>query len=86
MEIIAQRPKALTKLGFTYCPGCLHGVAHRLIAEAVDEMELNNCMAGVSHPVVFRFLPINSLILIWLKLPIGRAPAVATGMKRARRK
>ena len=42
MEVIAKRPESLTKTPFTYCPGCLHGVAHRLIAEAIDEQGLIN--------------------------------------------
>ena len=42
MEIIAKRPEALTNEPFHYCPGCMHGVAHRLIAEAIDENGLIN--------------------------------------------
>jgi len=83
MEIIAQRPKALTKLGFTYCPGCLHGVAHRLIAEAVDEMELNNVMCGVA-PVGCSVFAYKFFDFDMAEAAHGRAPAVATGMKRAR--
>ena len=48
MEIIAQRPKSLTDLQFTYCPGCTHGMSHRLIAEAIDELDLRNKMMGVA--------------------------------------
>ena len=48
MEIIATRPQSLTSTPFTYCPGCLHGVAHRLIAESIDEFGLVNQMTGVA--------------------------------------
>jgi len=48
VEKIAYRPEALTKVPFTYCPGCLHGVAHRLVAEAIDEHGLINQMTGVA--------------------------------------
>ena len=48
MTVIAKRPDSLRELGFTYCPGCLHGVAHRLIAEAVDELGLKDVMTGVA--------------------------------------
>ena len=68
MEVIATRPKSLTSTPFTYCPGCQHGVAHRLIAEAIDELGLQNTMAGVA-PVGCSVLPINSLILTWRKPP-----------------
>lgn len=83
MEIIAQRPKALTKLGFNYCPGCMHGVAHRLIAEAIDEMELNNIMTGVA-PVGCSVFAYKFFDFDMAEAAHGRAPAVATGMKRAR--
>ena len=48
MQVIAKRPETLTKTPFTYCPGCLHGVAHRLIAEAIEEQGLINLMTGVA--------------------------------------
>ena len=48
MQVIATRPKSLRDVQFTYCPGCLHGVAHRLIAEAIDELGIQNTMTGVA--------------------------------------
>ncbi len=83
MQIIAQRPKALRKVAFTYCPGCLHGVAHRLIAEAIDELELNNSMTGVA-PVGCSVFAYKFFDFDMAQAAHGRAPAVATGMKRAR--
>ena len=83
MEVIAQRPKSLTKTQFHYCPGCLHGVAHRLIAEAADELEMRNSMMGVA-PVGCSVFAYKFFDCDMAEAAHGRAPAVATGMKRAR--
>jgi len=83
MEIIAQRPEALTKVPFHYCPGCMHGVAHRLIAEAIDENGLINQIAGVA-PVGCAVFAYNYFNCDMAEAAHGRAPAVATGIKRAR--
>ncbi len=83
MEVIAKRPNALTSTPFTYCPGCLHGVAHRLIAEAVDELGINNSAAGVA-PVGCSVFAYKFFDFDMAQAAHGRAPAVATGMKRAR--
>lgn len=84
MEIIAQRPKSLRDVPFTYCPGCLHGVAHRLIAEAIDELGIQNSMAGVA-PVGCAVFAYKFFDFDMAQAAHGRAPAVATGMKRARK-
>ncbi|MBW6516720.1 MAG: 2-oxoglutarate oxidoreductase [Candidatus Cloacimonetes bacterium] len=83
MEIIAQRPKSLMKVQFHYCPGCLHGVAHRLIAEAMDELDMRNKMMGVA-PVGCSVFAYKFFDCDMAEAAHGRAPAVATGMKRAR--
>ncbi len=83
MEVIAQRPKALRDIQFTYCPGCLHGVAHRLIAEAIDELEIGNKVMGVA-PVGCSVFAYKFFDCDMAQAAHGRAPAVATGMKRAR--
>ncbi len=83
MEIIATRPESLTKTPFTYCPGCLHGVAHRLIAEAIQEFGLSNKMAGVA-PVGCSVFAYKFFNFDMAQAAHGRAPALATGMKRAR--
>jgi len=83
MEIIAQRPKSLTDLQFTYCPGCTHGISHRLIAEAIDELDLRNKMMGVA-PVGCSVFAYKFFDFDMAEAAHGRAPAVATGMKRAR--
>lgn len=83
MEVIATRPKSLRDVPFTYCPGCQHGVAHRLIAEAIDELGLQNTMAGVA-PVGCAVFAYKFFDFDMAQAAHGRAPAVATGMKRAR--
>lgn len=83
MEIIAQRPKSLTDLQFTYCPGCTHGISHRLIAEAMDELDMRNKMMGVA-PVGCSVFAYKFFDCDMAEAAHGRAPAVATGMKRAR--
>jgi 2-oxoglutarate ferredoxin oxidoreductase subunit beta len=83
MAVIAKRPDSLRELGFTYCPGCLHGVAHRLIAEVVDELGLKDRMTGVA-PVGCSVFAYKFFDFDMAQAAHGRAPAVATGMKRAR--
>jgi len=83
MEVIATRPKSLTETPFTYCPGCLHGVAHRLIAEAMDELDMRNNTMGVA-PVGCSVFAYKFFDCDMAEAAHGRAPAVATGMKRAR--
>jgi len=83
MEVIATRPKSLTDLQFTYCPGCLHGVAHRIIAEVMDELGMRNNMMGVA-PVGCSVFAYKFFDCDMAQAAHGRAPAVATGMKRAR--
>ena len=83
METIATRPKSLTDLQFTYCPGCLHGVAHRLIAEVIDEVDMRDNTMGVA-PVGCSVFAYKFFNCDMAEAAHGRAPAVATGMKRAR--
>lgn len=83
MQVIAQRPKSLMDVPFTYCPGCLHGVAHRLIAEAMDELDMRNHAMGVA-PVGCSVFAYKFFDCDMAQAAHGRAPAVATGMKRAR--
>ena len=83
MEIISQRPNSLTDTQFTYCPGCLHGVAHRIIAECIDELDLRNTITGIA-PVGCSVFAYKFFDMDMAQAAHGRAPAVATGMKRAR--
>lgn len=75
------RPKTLTAARFHYCPGCGHGVAHRLVAEVIDELGLREKTVGVAS-VGCSVLIYNYLDLDMQESPHGRAPAVATGIKR----
>ena len=83
MQIVAQKPKSLRDIPFHYCPGCLHGVAHRLIAEVIDELEIGNYATGVA-PVGCSVLAYKYFDFDMVQAAHGRAPAVATGMKRGR--
>jgi 2-oxoglutarate ferredoxin oxidoreductase subunit beta len=83
MEIIATRPKSIAKMPFHYCPGCPHGIIHRIIAECVDELGLQNEMMGVA-PVGCSVFAYRYFDFDMAEAAHGRAPAVATGMKRAR--
>jgi 2-oxoglutarate ferredoxin oxidoreductase subunit beta len=83
MQIVATKPESLRDLQFTYCPGCSHGIAHRIIAECVDELGLRNVMTGVA-PVGCSVFAYKFFDFDMAQAAHGRAPAVATGMKRAR--
>lgn len=79
---LAGRPEALTDVVTHYCPGCSHGVLHRLVAEVIDELELRTRTIGVAS-VGCSVLAYNYFNVDFVSAPHGRAPAVATGMKRA---
>jgi 2-oxoglutarate ferredoxin oxidoreductase subunit beta len=80
-QVIFKRPKSLTDRYFHYCPGCTHGIAHRLIAEIVDEMGIQEKTIGVS-PVGCSVLAYNYFDFDFQEAAHGRAPAVATGIRR----
>ncbi len=81
VKLVYQRPAGLTDRVTHYCPGCTHGVAHRLIAEVLEEMgELGNTI-GVA-PVGCAVFAYNYLTFDFVEAPHGRAPAMATGIKR----
>jgi len=65
-----------------YCAGCGHGIAHRLIAETIDELGVHDRTIGIA-PVGCSVLAYNYLDVDMIEVAHGRAPAVATGMKRA---
>lgn len=83
MKKVFARPKSLTEVPFTYCPGCHHGIIHRLIAEAMDELDIAKDTIGIA-PVgcsVFAYLFFDCDMIVAAH---GRAPAVATGIKRVK--
>ena len=83
MEVVFKKPNALTDKVLTYCPGCTHGIVHRLIAEVFDELNIEGKAIGVS-PVGCSVLAYDFFSCDMIQAPHGRAPAVATGLKRAK--
>jgi len=77
------RPEGLTDVVTHYCPGCTHGVIHRLVAEVLVELGLRERTVGVA-PVGCSVLAYNYFNTDFLESPHGRAPALATGFKRLR--
>lgn len=82
MAVIFKRPEALTKVNFHYCPGCTHGVIHRLVAEAIDNLDIRKKTIGVA-PVGCSVFAYNYFNCDMHEAAHGRAPAVATGIKRS---
>jgi 2-oxoglutarate/2-oxoacid ferredoxin oxidoreductase subunit beta len=80
-ELVYSRPHSLVDCATHYCPGCTHGVAHRLIAEVIDEMNLRERTIGVAS-VGCSVFAYNYFNFDWVQSPHGRAPAMATGVKR----
>jgi len=81
-EVVFQRPDALVEKQFTYCPGCMHGMVHHLIAEVVDELGIKNRCIGMA-PVGCSVFAYEFFDFDFISCAHGRAPAVATGIKRA---
>ena len=82
MAIVYQKPKALTDATMHYCPGCTHGIIHKLVAEALTELNVEDHAVGVC-PVGCSVMAYNYFTCDMVEAPHGRAPAVATGLKRA---
>jgi len=78
---IFKRPEAFTDVVTHYCPGCTHGIIHRMVAETIDELGIRGRTAGVA-PVGCSVLIYNYFDTDFLESPHGRAPALATGLKR----
>jgi 2-oxoglutarate ferredoxin oxidoreductase subunit beta len=81
MKQVFSRPESLKPAHTHYCPGCGHSVAHRLVAECLDELGLREKTLGVP-PVGCAVLAYNYFNFDMIEAPHGRALAVATGMKR----
>jgi 2-oxoglutarate ferredoxin oxidoreductase subunit beta len=80
--IVAKRPESLLAVPTHYCPGCTHGIVHRLVAEAIDTLGIEGNVIGVA-PVGCSVLAYNYFSCDMIEAAHGRAPAVATGLKRA---
>ena len=82
MAIVFEKPHALTDAPLHYCPGCTHGIIHRLVAEAIDELGIEGRTIGIA-PVGCSVMAYNYFNFDMVQAAHGRAPAVATGVKRA---
>lgn len=81
MKKVFERPKALTQAEFSYCPGCGHSIVHRMIAEVMDELNITDSTIGVC-PVGCAVFMYDYMSCDMIEAAHGRAPAVATGVKR----
>ena len=78
---VYSRPRLLTENNTHYCPGCSHGVVHRIIAELLDEMGLEDKAIGIA-PVGCAVFAYNYIDIDWIEAAHGRAPALATAANR----
>ncbi len=82
MAVVFEKPKALTDKVFHYCPGCTHGIIHRLVAEVIDELGIQGRTVGIAS-VGCSVMAYDYFDVDMVQAAHGRAPAVATGVKRA---
>ena len=83
MAVVFERPHALADVPMHYCPGCTHGIVHRLVAEVIDELGVEGKAVGVAS-VGCSVMSYDYFNCDMVQAPHGRAPAVATGIKRAK--
>lgn len=81
MQKVFERPKGLTDTEFAYCPGCAHSIVHRMIAEVMDELDIIGSTIGIC-PVGCAVFMYEYMTCDMIEAAHGRAPAVATGLKR----
>ncbi|MBQ0084409.1 MAG: 2-oxoglutarate oxidoreductase [Clostridiales bacterium] len=82
MMVVFDKPKALLDVPLHYCPGCTHGIIHRLVAEVIDELGIEGKTVGVA-PVGCAVMAYDYFACDMIEAAHGRAPAVATGVKRS---
>ncbi len=82
MSYIFKKTSGLTDVPLHYCPGCTHGIIHRLVAESLEELDVLGKAVGVA-PVGCSVMAYDYFSCDMVEAPHGRAPAVATGLKRA---
>ncbi|MBP3697267.1 MAG: 2-oxoglutarate oxidoreductase [Clostridia bacterium] len=82
MMVVFEKPKALADVPLHYCPGCTHGIIHRLVAEVIDELGIEGRTIGIA-PVGCSVFAYNYFNCDMIEAAHGRAPAVATGVKRS---
>ena len=78
---VYSKPRLMNDTPMHYCPGCSHGVVHKLVAEVIDEMEMEEKTIGIA-PVGCAVFAYNYIDIDWQEAAHGRAPAVATAVKR----
>ena len=83
MAVVFEKPKSLADIPLHYCPGCPHGIIHRLEAEAIDELGIEGITIGVA-PVGCAVMAYDYFNVDMIEAAHGRAPATATGIKRCR--
>lgn len=81
LQLVYKRPESLSEANTHYCPGCTHGIAHRLVAEVLDEMGIREKTIGVA-PVGCSVFAYHYFNHDYVEAAHGRAPAMATGIKR----
>ena len=80
-NLVAKKPTLMNDNPMHYCPGCSHGVVHKLIAEVIEEMGMEDKAVGIS-PVGCAVFIYNYIDIAWQEAAHGRAPALATAIKR----
>lgn len=80
-KLIYSKPRLITDNVMHYCPGCSHGAIHKLVAEVIDELGLENSTIGIS-PVGCSVLAYDYIDIDWIEAAHGRAPAIASAVKR----
>lgn len=80
--VVFQKPQSLANIPLHYCPGCTHGIVHRLVAETLDELDLGGKTVGIA-PVGCSVMAYDYFNCDMIEAAHGRAPAVATGVKRS---
>ncbi len=81
MKVVFKRPESMTDARMHYCPGCGHGIVHRLVAEVIDELNIQEKVIGIA-PVGCAVLAYDYWDFDVAEAAHGRPPAVATGIKR----
>ncbi|MBR2122688.1 MAG: 2-oxoglutarate oxidoreductase [Lachnospiraceae bacterium] len=82
MAIVYEKPHALSDLELHYCPGCTHGIIHKLVAQAIDALDIEGITIGVA-PVGCAVMAYDYFNCDMAEAAHGRAPAMATGIKRS---
>lgn len=80
-NIVETKPRLLNDNTMHYCPGCSHGVVHKLVAEVIEEMGAEHIAIGIA-PVGCAVMAYNYVDIDWIEAAHGRAPAIATAVKR----